>query len=170
VLTIDLEQYAKGSDGQVNTITATDQPAGGKLITLIDAGTKFDTTFTATFNASSTPATGAADVTNTFMVSVKAWDDPNGDKGFTTTFNQAVEPCVKTPPTTTTTTVPPTTTTTKPAATTTKTPVVAAASSQLPNTGVNAGMPLLVAGVLVVAGGGILLWLRIAAKRRSTNN
>lgn len=172
VLTIDLEQYAKGSEGQVNTITATDQPAGGKLITLIDAGTKFDTTFTATFNASSKPATGSAEVKNTFVVTVKAWDDPNGDKGFTTTFTQDVDPCVKTPPTTTT--APPTTTTTVAPptthATTTTTAVVAAASSQLPNTGVNAGMPLLIAGVLVVAGGGILLWLRLAAKRRSTNS
>jgi LPXTG-motif cell wall-anchored protein len=75
------------------------------------------------------------------------------------------------------TTQPPTTTaapspTLKPAATATTTAALAAASGsgQLPNTGVNAGVPLLVAGVLVVAGGGILLWMRLSAKRRRTDS
>jgi LPXTG-motif cell wall-anchored protein len=52
-----------------------------------------------------------------------------------------------------------------PATTTTTTPA-AVASAQLPNTGVSAAVPLGIAGVLLVAGGGILVWMRMSARRR----
>jgi LPXTG-motif cell wall-anchored protein len=93
-------------------------------------------------------------------------------------------PC---PSTTTTTTAPPTTTTTASATTTTAPPtttkggilpttvpptttaVLAAGTAPLPNTGVSATMPLTIGGALLVAGGGILLWMRMSAKRRRTS-
>jgi len=118
------------------------------------------------------------------VVHFQAWDDPTGSKGWTvdipvqTTVCENNHPSTTTPPPTTTTTAPPTTTTapiTQPTATspTTTTAVVAGVttngSGTLPFTGVNATFPLLIAGVLVVAGGGILLWLRLAARRRRTN-
>ncbi|HEX9337423.1 MAG TPA: LPXTG cell wall anchor domain-containing protein [Pseudonocardiaceae bacterium] len=83
--------------------------------------------------------------------------------------------CSENKPPTSTTTAAPTTTTMAPATTTSTTAVVAAATTAapaatLPNTGVNAAFPLLIAGVLVVAGGGILLWLRLGAKRRRTDS
>lgn len=117
----------------------------------------------------------------------------NGEKNgvWDGTFTASTKSCVDTttttqppttttvPPTTTTApptttkppTVPPTTTTARP--TTTTTPAVAAATTtpgsgggSLPFTGVNAALPLGIAGVLVLAGGAILAWLRFGPRRR----
>jgi hypothetical protein len=118
------------------------------------------------------------------IVHFKAWDDPTGSSGWTVDIPVTTTVCTSEHPSSTTTypptstTVPPTHTTTVPptttiAAETTTAAVVAAAtttgSGTLPFTGVNATFPLLIAGVLVIAGGGILLWLRLAARRRRTN-
>jgi hypothetical protein len=124
-------------------------------------------------------------VAHTVNVHVQSWDNVGTlDIPLTTTVCPGNKPTPTTttaPPTTTTTVAPPTTTTAAPTTTTagstptTTTAVVAAATTTsttgtLPFTGVNAGFPLLIAGVLVVAGGGILLWLRLAAKRRRTES
>jgi hypothetical protein len=185
-VSVDLEQYQKGSDGKTNTVTLTDTPAGGSAITLVNAKS-FNQSFTASFDANSNPATGAADVTNVFSLTVKAWDDPTGSKGWTVSLTKTVEACATkttttTPPTTTTTTTtPPTTKTTPPATTTTgpttsTTSVVVAATSTtpvgggtLPFTGANVGLPLGIAGALVVIGGGLLFWLRFSARRKHSS-
>jgi LPXTG-motif cell wall-anchored protein len=153
--------------------TDAQHPKSNKVWILDASGkTIFSDMFGASYsnNIAGTSLTPPLDGTAAHNITVRAKGfDGQGDD----TIPLTTPICKQSQPTPTTTTVPPTTTTTvappsHEAATTT--PVVAAASSQLPNTGVNAGMPLLIAGVLVVAGGGILLWLRIAAKRRSTNN
>jgi hypothetical protein len=190
VLSIDLSSYVVGPHGEKNTVTATDTPEGGAAITLVD--TPFGTAYNATFNATSTPATGSASVANHFHVKVTAQDFPN-NPDYSKTYDKVIYPCVKTPPpppsstttappTTTTTTAPPTTTTTTTGsttapATTTSEAVVAAASTtpaapgsgSLPFTGVNTALPLGIAGLLVVAGGGILFWLKFNARRRHSS-
>lgn len=156
-------------------ITNAQNPHNNKVWITDTSGktTFFSDTFGANYknDVASTSLTPPFDGTTAHMIVVHAvaFDGKTGKDDIPLT----TPVCKESQPTPTTTTVPPTTTTTvappnHEAATTT--PVVAAASSQLPNTGVNAGMPLMIAGILVVAGGGILLWLRIAAKRRSTNN
>jgi uncharacterized surface anchored protein len=125
------------------------------------------------------------------IVHFQAWDDPTGSNHWTvdipvqtTVCGDHKPPSSTTPPPTTTTAPPTHTTTPKPptsttaptttGGTTTTTAVVAGATTTgtgtLPFTGVNATFPLLIAGVLVVAGGGILLWLRLAARRRRTES
>jgi hypothetical protein len=131
-------------------------------------------------------------VAHTFTLTVFAHDDANGSQHgngskdqWDGTFTKSTPACV-TPPTTTTT-PPATTTTTPPATTTTTAPtqapttttseaVVAAASTtpapgsgSLPFTGVNTALPLGIAGLLVVAGAGILFWLRFNARRRHSS-
>lgn len=151
-----------------NQVSITD--ASGKT-------TLFSDTFGATYSnqVASTKLTPPFDGTtaHTIVVHAVAFDGKTGkdDIKLTTPICPENQPSKTTAPPTTTTTAPPSHSSSQPPApTTTTTAVVAAASSQLPNTGVNAGMPLMIAGFLVVAGGGILLWLRIAAKRRGTNN
>jgi hypothetical protein len=190
ILTIDLEQYrTPENQHEKNTVSATDTPDGASTITLLPT-TSFKNSFTARFDGTTTPATGSASVNNTFVVNVKAWDDKDGSQGFTKKFTIPVYACVKettttTPPPTTTettttttettTTAPPTTETTTTTEATTTTPVAVAAatttpgapgSGSLPFTGVNAGVPLGIAGALVVIGGGILFYLRFNARRR----
>jgi len=178
-LTIDLKDYSF-TNTKKNTVEAKTQ--GGEILTV----TKFDKDFHTTIDVDGSKA-------ENFTVTVTAEDDPNGtnhgpgsaqgqwDGPFYTSTKVCPESggsSTTVPPSTTTTVPPTTTTTTKPtptttAPTTTTTAVVAGAtttgSGTLPFTGVNATFPLLIAGVLVVAGGGILLWLRLAARRRRTN-
>jgi LPXTG-motif cell wall-anchored protein len=109
-------------------------------------------------------------VAHSIVVQVRGF---NGKGNIDIPLDTAVCPGNK--PSETSTTQPPTTTavpsqTSKPAATTTAALAGASSSGQLPNTGVSTAVPLLVAGVLVVAGGGILLWLRLGAKRRRTDS
>jgi LPXTG-motif cell wall-anchored protein len=174
VLTIDLTNFAVDTQHPknpgINTISVKDEVAGGKTIQLIPDGTPFTTKLHKTFDSTSSPATGAPDAQNTFTVTVSAWDDVKDGKSQNFSFTEIdkVAPCVKAsppppPPVVHSSSTPPPTTTTAALA-------AASGSGQLPNTGVNAEVPLLVAGVLVVAGGGILLWLRLGAKRRRTDS
>lgn len=120
---------------------------------------------------------------HSLIVHVQSWDNVGTmDIPVSTTVCKTPPSSTTAPPTTTsapptkpsgtTTTAPPMTTT---GGATTTTALVAAATTSstegtLPFTGVNTAFPLLIAGVLVVAGGGILLWLRLAAKRRRTES
>lgn len=180
-VSVDLESYAKGSHGKTNTVTLTDTPAGGTAITLVKT-TDFDSSFKASFDATSTPATGSASVANTFEIVVSAWDDPDKSKGYSIDWTKTIDACVTTPPSSSSSSVP-----TKPSgpssqpsvpssspsssqpvavAATSTTPVGAAA---LPFTGANVGLPLGIAGALVVVGGGLLFWLRFSARRRHSS-
>jgi hypothetical protein len=175
VFTVTLSNY---NGGVKNTITVTDQ---GK--TILDHQT-FKGGFSQDFT--DTDAT----VQHVFTVNVLAGDDKDGKQGFTF-YDTKTSPVCSTPPTSTTTTTtttppppPPSSTTTAPPTTTTAvvppvtttapptttSAVVAAAtttpgSGSLPFTGVNTALPLGIAGLLVVAGGGILFWLRFKARR-----
>jgi hypothetical protein len=182
-LSINLSAYDKGSNGKSNTVTAVED---GK-VTLLPV-TKFQSTYNGTFNSGSNPSTGDATTDHSYVVTVKAWDDVDGSKGWSKTLTASSPTCV-TPPPTTTTTVPPTTTTTVVApptsttssispttgsATTTSSGAVVAPTTTngpgggLAYTGVSTALPLGIAGVLVVAGGGLLLWIRMSAKRRTS--
>jgi hypothetical protein len=178
-LTIDLTQYVKPKQdsGDENTVWATDTLADGTVIDLIPQSKPdtFDTEFHITFDANSTPAAGPNDVANTFEVKVTAWDAPD-NPSFSPDFKKTVYPCVEKqsppPPPPTKPTLPPSQST-PPAPTSTTTAVVAAASTtnappgagELASTGVNAGVPLRIAGALVIIGGGILFFLRYKARR-----
>ena len=169
--TVDLENYATGKDKHgdqiTNSVNITDETTGTVLVDNPD----FGRTFTKTFPDAADNATEA----HTFKISVVAGDDKDGSKGFTYTHEDTAGPCVKTttpPPTTTTTAPPPPSSTTTPPATTTTVQVAAATTTSvtpgtgaLPNTGVNAGFPLAIAGALVIVGGGILFWLRYNARK-----
>jgi uncharacterized surface anchored protein len=177
VLNVHLFQY---NGNAKNYVTITDTPDGGSATVVVDHK-KFGSEYLKT--VTDTDAT----VAHTFTITVKAGD--NDAYSFTDT---KPTPVCKTPPptttttTTTTTTVPPTTTTTTtapstttgtttpPAPETTTAAVVAATtttpgSGSLPFTGVNTALPLGIAGLLVVAGGGILFWLRFNARRRHSS-
>jgi LPXTG-motif cell wall-anchored protein len=174
VFSVNLENY---NSGVTNTVTITDNGT-----TVVDGKT-----FGSSYN---TPVKDDnATIEHTFKITVVAGDDkPNKDgmgrNGFSFVDSQTSPVCVKetsTPPPTTTTTTPPpppssSTSATPPPATTTSEAVVAAATTTpagppgaatLPNTGVNAGLPLGIAGGLVVIGGGILFWLRFSSRRKT---
>ena len=170
VLVVKLTNY----QGHPNSVNITETDGNGKATTLASVA-DFTPARSFTFTEDGT-------ITQSYHIVVAA-----KDQGFSFDHTDTTPKCVTT---TTTTTVPPTTTTTTPTHTTTKPPttttappttgattttaVVAAATTTgagtLPFTGVNATFPLLIAGVLVIAGGGILLWLRLAARRRRTES
>jgi uncharacterized surface anchored protein len=173
VLDISLTQYNPDAKNKV-TITETD--GNGKVTVLHDAS--FGATFVQSFTEDGT-------ITQSYHVVVTASDGAQFGFDHTDKTPACTEGGSSTTAPPTTTTAPPTHTTTKPpttttapstigGTTTTTTAVVAGATTTgagtLPFTGVNATFPLLIAGVLVVAGGGILLWLRLAARRRRTNS
>jgi hypothetical protein len=172
VLSVKLTNYGDGP----NSVTITETDGNGKVTPLASVA-DFTPAKSFTFTEDGT-------ITQSYHVVVVAHSSQ-----FSFDHTDTTPKCV----TTTTTTVPPTTTTTRPTHTTTKPPttttappttttagattttaVVAAATTTgagtLPFTGVNATFPLLIAGVLVIVGGGILLWLRLAARRRRTES
>jgi hypothetical protein len=159
---------------------------GGSLL----AQTPFSKTFPETsYRVDGTKA-------HSFTMTVFAYDDPNGKshgngsrQQWDGTFPASSTACVQPKPTETSTTTtttttdtstttpaPPTTTTgttAPPSVETTTAAVIAATtttpgSGSLPFTGVNTALPLGIAGLLVVAGGGILFWLRFNARRRQS--
>lgn len=163
--TINLSNYQlKDSQGNKidNTVTVTDETTGKVLINNPSFGTKF----------SDTETIPDATVEHTFKTAVVAGDDLDGKQGFTYTEENKAGPCTTPPPPTSTTTPPPPSSTTT-APPTTTTAVVAAAtttnvppgSGELASTGVNAGLPLGIAGALVIIGGGILFFLRYNARK-----
>ncbi|HTI24243.1 MAG TPA: hypothetical protein VL652_24825 [Kutzneria sp.] len=169
-LTVDLKDY---NGSHANTVSVTVQPDGAATKTsLVD--TKFQDSYHATFHDAKTIP---SDVADTFVVTVKAWDDANGDKGWSFTKTLSAKACQhSTPPpttttttttssTTTTTTTAPTTTTTSVAVTPTTT-VTSVDNTALANTGVNSGAMIAIAAGLLVLGGGLLFALRLVARRR----
>ncbi len=165
VLTVDLTNYG----GHPNSVTITETDGNGK-VTVLHSDADFTPRYKNTFTEDGT-------VTQSYHVVVVAHDE-----GFSFNHTDTTPKCSETtpptsvpstsmspPPTHHATTKPPTT---APATTTTAVvaAVTTAGSGTLPFTGVNATFPLLIAGVLVVAGGGILLWLRMAARRRRTDS
>lgn len=184
VLNVKLTNYV----GNKNTVTITDTPDGGTTTTPFDQ--KFGPNFEQTI------VDQDATVGHTFHVVVQADDKKSSDRKKYSHDETYTTPACMTPPTTTTTppttttttttTAPPTTTTTTavvptssgttapPAPETTTAAVVAATtttpgSGSLPFTGVNTALPLGIAGLLVIAGGGILFWLRFNARRRHSS-
>ena len=150
-----------------NTVKITD---GGQTL----ADTSFKSGYEKSFKTS-----GAVD--HVFTVTVKAWDDPQGEKGFSFTKELKVEKCVIETTTTTTTTESSTSETTPPSETSsspsetptsssssappvsstvvpTTTTTAAVEEAALAETGASIGLPLGIAGVLLV-GGGVLLFI-----------
>lgn len=168
---INVEVTLTNYTGSPNTVKVTDTDASGASTTLVD-NTDFGHSYVHTFVIAN------ASTKHTFAITVGS-----GDNIGAFSQSKSAGPCcpgkttTTTPPPTTTTTVAPPTTTTPPAThsttPTTTTAVVAAATStgpvgtaSLPFTGANVGLPLGIAGFLVVVGGGLLFWLRFSAKRR----
>jgi LPXTG-motif cell wall-anchored protein len=152
-LTVDLTRY---SSEHPNTVKITE---GETVIAETDFGTTYQKSF-ADFS-------GAVD--HTFVVDVKAWNDPQGTKGYSVKLTRSATACVKdtTPPimVTTTTTTSTTTSTTKaaPAApTTTTTPVPQ--GGRLADTGASIAIPAAL-GALLLVGGATLLF--IVRRRRN---
>ncbi|WP_188316480.1 LPXTG cell wall anchor domain-containing protein [Solihabitans fulvus] len=122
-----------------------------------------------------TDKTVAGDVAHTFTLTVKAWDDTDGKKGFSFTQKQTVPACVKptsssvaptsssVAPSSSAVVAPPssnapsssaTSVTTSPAA------VAAATENPLANTGASVTLPLLLGGGLLAAGAVALFAVR----------
>ncbi|MFL6119146.1 LPXTG cell wall anchor domain-containing protein [Actinophytocola sp.] len=141
------------------------------------ADTDFQKDYKNSFNVSGS-------VAHDFTVHVKAWDDVDGQHGWSKDFPVHVDACVTVPPpdtetTTTTTTTTETTTTPAPSttestttttqvapvvATSTTTPPPAAQGGPLAETGASIALPLGIAGVLL-AGGVVMLFV---VRRRSS--
>ncbi len=184
-LTITLQAYGTSPSSKGNWVEASDE--NGQIL----AKTSFGSDFTKTIWEAD------ATVAHHYTVTVYAQDDANGSQHgngsrdqWDGTFSASSNACcpgkttTTTPPTTTTgpptttthTTTPPSTTTGSTTSTTTavvaaatSTGPVGSANSSLPFTGANVGLPLGIAGALVVIGGGLLFWLRFNAKRRSAS-
>lgn len=177
-LKVDLTQYAVAK-GKTNHVKITD---GTTTLEDKDFGKEYRKSF---------DVSGA--VEHSFTVKITAWDDPEGRNKWTREEKRFVKACVippttttttstttTTPPssqttttTSTTTTTPPstqstttTTTTTVPTTTTTVPPTTTSANVEeaaLASTGASIGLPLGIAGLLLV-GGGVLLFI---VRRRS---
>lgn len=136
VLKVELSRY---NPAKANTVKITD---GDKSL----GDTEFQTDFKKSWEV-------AGDVDHNFVVTVVAWDDPDGRKNFSFTEKLPVKACV----------TPPTTTTTKPSestpATTTSesTPATTTSEEEAPlaNTGASIALPIGIGALLLV--GGILL-------------
>jgi LPXTG-motif cell wall-anchored protein len=163
-LTVHLKDY-QVRDGKTNTVVVS---VDGKELKSAEFGRDYKETFTA-----------AGDVKHTFAVEVKAWDDPNGNQGWTKDYSAETPACVKvvTSTTTTTTTAVDATTTTTVAETTTESPaattttsaaavVVAGDANPLANTGASIAIPLVI-GLVLLGGGAALL---IVLRKRAANN
>jgi LPXTG-motif cell wall-anchored protein len=178
-LRVKLTDY-QVSKSKVNHVKVEDN---GKVLKDVDFKDKYEESF----------KTSAAEK-HTFKVTVKAWDDPKGDRGWSFEATRNVEACVttttttttettttttdSTPPSTETTTTttdstPPsteTTTTTTESTTspttvpTTTTTPAAFDDEELPNTGASIALPLGIAGVLLAGGAAALFIVRRRGK------
>jgi LPXTG-motif cell wall-anchored protein len=143
VLKVELTRY---NAQKANTVKITD----GDTVLLDD---EFSTDFKKSFNA-------PGDVKHEFVVDVKAWDDPEGKKGFTFTKKLPVAACV-TPPTTTTkptTTTAPSSSSSEEPSTPATTTTSAEEAPPLAETGASIALPLTI-GALLLVGGGVLLFV-----------
>jgi hypothetical protein len=168
VLNVNLSNY---DAAKPNTVQAKD---GG--VVLVD--TTFGGSYSSTWKR-------PGDLPHTFTVAVKAWDDPDGSRGWSFT-RQLPTPACAAPPTTTSALIklPPTTTMSATTSTSTKTttaaaPVVATSPSgraaaaptstpttPLANTGSDVG-PVLLLGAGLLGAGAVLLGNRRLAVRRA---
>ncbi len=174
-LTVKLTNYNNKKD-KTNTVKVTDGET--VLLDTTDFGKNFEKAFEV-----------PGDVNHDFVVVVQAWDDPEGKNKWSFTDRRSVEKCVEQPPTETTTTTTitessePTTTTTT---TTTESSEVPTSSSEAPapstttvvpttttaeveeaalaETGASIGLPLGIAGVLIVGGAVALFVVRRRSK------
>lgn len=161
-LDVDLEFYQVGPQGQQNTVRVyVDQVYRGDLV--------FGETFKENFDM------GNPNESHTYQVTVRAWDDADGGKGFGGTFQGRLAACIHSPIETTVpeTTVPVTSTTvavatdTPPIPTTTVDPettvvsgVTTVGGGSLPATGGNAVTTVLIGVGLVGVGAGAVLMAR----------
>lgn len=157
-LTVDLTAYNKR---EANTVKITDGD------TVLHEG-EFDENYQEQFEV-------PGDVEHVFTIDVKAWDDPEGKKGWTFTEEHKVAACVEqttppsseptTPPVETTTETPvPTSSEAPPAPTTPPTTTTTEQEEVLAETGASVALPLGIAGVLIVGGVGAMFFVRRRSK------
>jgi LPXTG-motif cell wall-anchored protein len=156
-LTVNLKDY-QVRDGKTNTVKVT---VNGEVV----EDKSFEREFKETY-------TKPGDVDYVFTVEVTAWDDPDGNKGWTKDFQAEVPACVEeevpsesssaaaTTTTTTTAEVAPVTTT-SPAAV-----VPVGEAAPLANTGASIAIPLVI-GIVLLGGGVALL---VVLRRRAARN
>jgi len=169
VVSVNLTQYSV-KQGKTNHVQVLD---GTTVLDEKDFTDKYKSTF---------KVSGTVD--HTFIVHIKAWDDPTGKHGWSTDATLDVKACVTTPPPTKTTSSQTTTTTTTttsvtevstPASSSTEVAPVVATSTTAPpqpaaqggplaNTGASIALPLGIAGVLIVGGVGALFVVRRRSK------
>lgn len=146
VLSVHLKQYKEKGE---NSVTVMDNDA------VLLEKTVFESNFEQTFDGLD------ATIEHVFTVEVKAWDDPDGEHGFTKTMTAETEACVEPPPPSSEPPAPTTTTTPAPqpapAPETTVAPP-AAEEDALADTGASVALPLGIGAVLLV-GGGILMFV-----------
>lgn len=151
---VELTQY---NDKQDNTVTVT---IDGEQAIQEKFGKSFDKTF-----GDLDPA-----VAHTATIKVEAWDDPNGDKGWSKTKEHTIEACVQ--PTTPPEPSEPTETPSEPAPTTSEPappvqeitdeapPEAAPADEPLAETGASIAIPLGIGGVLLAGGVALMVVVR----------
>lgn len=176
-LTVKLTDY-NNKKNKINTVKVTD----GETVLLEE--TEFGKGFEEEFEV-------PGDVDHQFTVVVKAWDDPEGKNKWSFTDRRVVEKCVEQPPTETTTTTTTTESSTPSSSettttTTTESSEVPSSSSEAPapstttvvptttsveveeaalaETGASIGLPLGIAGVLIVGGAVALFVVRRRSK------
>lgn len=161
--------------GHPNSLVITDKAGGAAAISLADKP-DFGHDYTNTFTTDGT-------VAHVFEVVVKAGDGSqySFDKTVTTDACKKTPPPSSSsstaPPSSSSSTAPPSSNTVPPSTSsaaavppvTTSAPVAPQAAA-LANTGVNAGLPLAIAGGLVVIGGGLLVGMRLATRRRRSTD
>ena len=153
-LTVNLTRY---NSEHPNTVKITE----GSTVIAEDAD------FGTTYQKSFADFSGAVD--HTFVVDVKAWDDPKSTKGYSFNRSLTTKACVRdTPPpppssvTTTTKTSTSTTTQEAPATATptTTTPAPVPQGDRLAETGASIAIPALLGGLLLASGGALLFIVR----------
>lgn len=143
-LKVELTNY---NSHQANTIKVSD---GDKVVAEVEFGTGYKKSWEV-----------AGDVDHKFVVVVKAWDDPDGKRGFSFSKTLTVKACViSSEPSKPTKPTNPTTTTTTPAVAAAPAPVkpASANSPALAETGASIAIPLAI-GALLLLGGGVMVFI-----------
>jgi hypothetical protein len=168
-VTIDLKNY---NGGGTNTVTATE----GSTVVLAKAS--FKSTYHDVVTLDGT-------VAHHVVFDIYAFDDPNGANHWTTKLPADTSVCPQPTPPSSSSTAPPSSSAPSSVSTVTSPPSSSSAAvvppvtttapaapqtAALANTGVNAGVPLAIAGGLVVIGGGLLVGMRLSTRRRKSAN
>lgn len=195
VLNVDLKYYTTPkTSSDHNTITITYTPEGGKAQSVL-AATDFASNYPSNANNKQFFVDGTT--AGEFDIVITAWDDPHGDhsvakvgdnsNAWDGTFIRKTTACPQhgggtpTPPPPSSqppssqppSTQPPTSTPSSSSTPTTSAAAVAPVSTKTPPggglayTGVSTELPLIIAGVLIVLGGGALITMRIMKRRRA---